>query len=89
MISYKKDTLMPKAPDALLGRIVRVATYAFCLCQSDADKALSSSRWRIIGINTSADHIWFRSVATGKRCSTPSLLSWFWKQVGDGTLILE
>ena len=80
---------MPKAPDALLGRIVRVATYAFCLCQSDTDKALSSTCWRIIGINTSADRIWFRSVATGVRPPLPSKLSWFWKQVGDGSLILE
>ena len=80
---------MPKSPDALLGRIVRVATYAFCLCQSDADKALAACHWRIIGINTSADRIWFRSVATGERQCKPSKLSWFWKQVGDGTLILE
>ena len=80
---------MSRTPDRFLGRIVRVATYAFCLCQSDADQALVASRWRIIGINTSADRIWFRSVATGVRPPLPSRLSWFWKQVGDGTLILE
>ena len=79
---------MPKAPDALLGRIVRVATYAFCVCQSDADKRIAATSWRIIGINTSADRIWFRSVATGVKLE-PSTLSWFWKQVGDGWLILE
>ena len=72
---------MPKAPDALLGRMVRVSTHNENRCQS--------TQWRIIGINTSADCIWFRSLPHGNRPKEPSKLSWFWKQVGDGSLILE
>ena len=72
---------MPKAPDALLGRMVRVSTHNENRCQS--------TQWRVVGVDTSADRIWFRSVATGVRQREPSKLSWFWKQVGDGWLILE
>ena len=70
---------MPKAPDALLGRMVRVSTH----------NSNAYTRWRIIELDTSADRIWFRSAQTGERAREPSKLSWFWKQVGDGSLILE
>ena len=72
---------MPKAPDALLGRMVRVSTHNENRCQS--------TQWRIIRLDTSADRIWFRNVQTGELNPDPSKLSWFWKQVGDGMLILE
>ena len=72
---------MPKAPDALLGRMVSVSIHNENRCQS--------TQWRIIGIDTSADRIWFRSLPQGNRSKEPSKLSWFWKRVGDGSLILE
>ena len=70
---------MPKAPDALLGRIVTLSTH----------NENAWTKWRIIELDTSADRIWFRSMQTRQRLREPSKLSWFWKQVGDGSLILE
>lgn len=84
---------MPHAPDALLGRIVTLSTHNRNAWMNHQCRAIGRvdilTRWRIIELDTSADRIWFRSVATGLRQREPSTLSWFWKQVGDGSLILE
>ena len=83
---------MSKAPDALLGRIVTLATHNRNAWQTNTvgvGFVNASTRWRIIELDTSADRIWFRSVQSGERLKEPSKLSWFWKRVGDGSLILE
>ena len=83
---------MALTPDALLGRIVTVATVASqnrAHAQSEAETVATSSRWRVTQVDVGKGLVWFRSVATGKRQRDPSTLVWLWKCVGDGSLILE
>ena len=70
---------MPKAPDALLGRIVTLSTH----------NQNAWTKWQVVMVDMSTDRIWFRSLQSRERLREPSKLSWFWKRVGDGSLILE
>ena len=70
---------MPKAPDTLLGRIVTLSTH----------NQNAWTKWQVVMVDMSTDRIWFRSLQSRERLREPSKLSWFWKRVGDGSLILE